>query len=369
MKSNPLMKVKQLGQSIWLDYIQRGLLASGEFQRMIDEDGVCGVTSNPAILKKAIVEHDDYDAAIKVSDHIDANALYEKLAIEDLQQAADLLRPVYEATNGRDGFVSMEVSPHLAYDAEETISEANRLWSELDRPNSLIKVPTTTAGVIAIQHLIADGINVNATLLFSLKRYQQVAEAYLAGLEKRAQKGKPLGNISSVASFFLSRIDTLVDSKLDAISTSAMLDLPLRGQTAVASARLAYQIFNQIFSGKRWQTLEQAGANKQRLLWASTSTKDPIYSDVKYVEALIGPETINTLPTVTLEAFRDHGRADTLLDTDLLMSHEVLVGLEKLGIDLTLLTTQLENEGVQKFITAYDQLLENLDKHLHEAVA
>lgn len=366
MKNSPLLAAKQLGQSIWLDYIQRGLLTSGEFQSMVDRDGVCGVTSNPAILKQAIVEHHDYDAAIKSTNYQDPVALYEKLAIEDLQHAADLLRPVFEATNGRDGFVSMEVSPHLAYDTEETIREARRLWSLLDRPNALIKVPATMAGVTAIQHLIAEGISVNATLLFSLQRYQEVTQAYLEGLEARAQKGEPLGNVSSVASFFLSRIDTLVDGKLDAIPSSAMRDLPLRGQTAIASARLAYKIYQQIFSGQRWQRLEKAGASRQRLLWASTSTKDPEYSDVKYVEALIGLETINTLPLVTLEAFRDHGKAESLLDTDLLLSHQALVGLESVGIDLSLLTTQLENEGVQKFITAYDQLLENLGQHLHQ---
>jgi transaldolase len=370
MKHNPLMKVKHLGQSVWLDYIQRGLLTSGEFQQMMDVDGVCGVTSNPAILKQAIVEHHDYDEVINgAMDLRNATALYEKLAIEDLQRAADLLRPVYQASNGRDGFVSLEVSPHLAYDTQETIKEARRLWSVLDRPNSLIKVPATVAGVAAIRQLIADGISVNATLLFSLQRYREVVEAYLDGLEVRAQQGKALAAVSSVASFFLSRIDTLVDSKLDVIPSSALLEIPLRGQTAVASARLAYQMFRQIFSGERWQALADAGANKQRLLWASTSTKDPAYSDVKYVEALIGPETINTLPVQTLAAFRDHGQVEALLDTDILLSHEILLGLEKLGIDLQLLTTQLEKEGVQKFITAYDQLLENLEQHLHEDVA
>jgi transaldolase len=369
MINNPLMMVKHLGQSIWLDYIQRGLLTSGEFQKMIDVDGVCGVTSNPAILKEAIVEHHDYDDAIEAMEFQSASELYEKLAIEDLQRAADMLRPVYESTNGRDGFVSLEVSPHLAYDTELTINEARRLWSVLDRPNSLIKVPATVAGVAAIRHLIADGISVNATLLFSLHRYQEVAQAYLDGLEQRAEKGEPLGAVSSVASFFLSRIDTLVDSKLDAIPSSVMQEIPLRGQAAIASARLAYQLFKQIFSGERWQALEEAGASQQRLLWASTSTKDPDYRDVKYVEALIGPDTINTLPVKTLEAFRDHGKAESLLDTDLLLSHDVLVGLEKLGVDLQLLTTQLEDEGVQKFITAYDQLLENLEQHLHETVS
>jgi len=367
MKVNPLLRVNRLGQSIWLDYIQRALLTNGEFQHMIDDDGVSGVTSNPAILEKAIVEHHDYDSAIKAIQTTDANALYEQLAITDLQQAADMLSPHYIATQGRDGFVSMEVSPHLAYDTQATIDEARRLWTVLNRPNSLIKVPATPAGIAAIKQLIADGINVNATLLFSLHRYQEVAQAYLAGLELRASKGEALSPVASVASFFLSRIDTLIDNKLDALLTETTRQRvqPLRGQTAIASARLAYQEYKQLFSGDRWERLAAAGARTQRLLWASTSTKDPAYSDIKYVEALIGAETINTLPLETLAAYRDHGDPATRLEHDITTARATLDGLANLGLELDALTEQLEQEGVQKFTTAYSTLINNLHQRIN----
>lgn len=366
MTTSPLLIVNRLGQSIWLDYIQRALLAGGEFQRMIDRDGVSGVTSNPAILEKAIVEHHDYDAEIEATSGLDARALYEQLAIEDLQQAADLLRPVYEASSGRDGFVSLEVSPHLADDAGATIGEARRLWAVLDRPNSLIKVPATTAGVAAIRQLIADGININATLLFGLQRYQAVAESYLEGLDTRRQQGKPLEHVTSVASFFLSRIDTLVDSRLDELTDDAtrIQAQALRGRAAIASARLAYQTGKQLFSGERWQRLAQAGGRKQRLLWASTSTKDPGYSDIKYVEALIGPGTINTLPLETLEAYRTHGHPEARLETDIDMARETLAGLAALDIDMQAISAQLEREGVQKFVVAFDKVLGNLARRI-----
>ena len=364
MKPNPLLVVEQLGQSIWLDYIQRALLDQGEFQRLINEDGISGVTSNPAIFEKAIVEHHDYDAAIQSGHDFGAQILYQRLAIEDLQRAADLLRPVYETSQGRDGFVSMEVSPHLADDVESSIEEARQLWSALDRPNSLIKVPATTAGIAVIQQLISEGINVNATLLFSLQRYQQVAQAYLAGLEMRAQRGESLANVSSVASFFLSRIDTLVDATLDELKDTelAAQARALRGQTAIASARIAYQHYKHLFSGSRWQQLAQLGARSQQLLWASTSTKDPAYSDIKYIEALIGPDTINTLPMATVDAYRDHGQPVERLESDIDTAQQTLEGLMSLGIDLTKLTDQLEREGVQKFVVAYDKVLDKLEQ-------
>lgn len=367
MKPNPLLMVKHLGQSIWLDYIQRALLTSGEFQHIIDEDGVSGVTSNPAILHKAIVEHHDYDEAIKAIHATDAAKLYEQLAIADLQQAADMLAPQYTASKGRDGFVSMEVSPQLAYDMVTTVNEARRLWSVLDRPNTLIKVPATPAGVSAIKQLIADGINVNATLLFSLERYREVAQAYLEGLEIRAEKRESLNTVTAVASFFLSRIDTLVDNKLDSLEkeTTQQQVQVLRGKTAIASARLAYQDYKQIFAGERWQRLAAAGARTQRLLWASTSTKDPSYSDVKYIEALIGVDTINTLPLETLAAYRDHGQPKLRLEQDIEMARATLDGLADLGLNLNTLTEQLEQEGVQKFTTAYTSLLENLKQRIH----
>lgn len=361
MKANPLLQIKNLGQSIWLDYIHRALFSSGEFQQLIDNDGVCGVTSNPAILEKAIAEH-DYDAAIEAIQGLQENALYERLAIEDLQQAADLLYPIYESTKGRDGLVSFEVSPLLADNTQATIREARRLWAALNRPNSLIKVPATTAGIKAIQQLICDGINVNATLLFSLQRYREVAQAYLSGLEMRVAKGESLTSIASVASFFLSRIDTLVDSKLGALASgpSQKKAQALRGQVAIASARLAYQEYKHLFSGERWQRLAAAGARSQRLLWASTSTKDPASSDIKYVEALVGAETINTLPLDTLAAYRDHGQPAASLELDITAAQAALTELTELGIDLGAVTEQLEKEGVQKFTSAFTALLENL---------
>tara|TARA_R110000787_G_scaffold220068_1_gene328813 strand:- start:40126 stop:41202 length:1077 start_codon:yes stop_codon:yes gene_type:complete len=352
-----------LGQSIWLDYIQRGLLTSGELQRLIDEDGINGVTSNPAIFENAIVEHDDYDAAIAAMPGIDASELYERLAIQDLQQAADILAPCYTATQGRDGFVSFEVSPELAFDTEATVCEARRLWAALDRPNSLIKVPATSAGVKAMQQLIVDGINVNATLLFGLKRYREVAQAYLDGLEIRAGQGERLASVAAVASFFLSRIDTLVDRKLDAMMPAqAQEKVQVRGQAAIASARLAYQEYKQLFSGDRWRKLVRAGAKTQRLLWASTSTKDPAYSDIRYIEALIGAETINTLSPGVLIAYRDHGKPAARLEHHIDTARNTLSELAGLGLDLDTLTEQLEQDGVQKFSVAYQKLLANLKR-------
>jgi transaldolase len=338
------------------------LLTSGDFQRLIDKDGVCGVTSNPSILEKAIVEHQDYDTAIQKMRGVDANALYEHLAIEDLQQAADLLRPLYEKTEGRDGFVSFEVSPLLAYDTKNTVQEASRLWQALNRPNTLIKVPATPEGVIAIQQLIANGINVNATLLFSLQRYQEVAQAYLEGLETRMAHGKSLSCMASVASFFLSRIDKLVDSKLDAIATKLTQQniKKLRGETAIASARLAYQKYKRFYSGERWQRLAAAGARPQRLLWASTSAKDPAYSNTKYVEALIGADTINTLPLDLLTTYRNFGDPAVRLEKNIDTARNTLAGIADLGLDLNAIAKQLEKEGVQKFSAAYQVLLENL---------
>jgi transaldolase len=362
MATSTLLGLAAHGQSIWLDYIQRALLTGGGFRRLVDADGVSGVTSNPAILEKAIVEHRDYDAEIRALSGLDPRALYEHIAVEDLQMAADLLHPVYEASRGRDGYVSFEVSPHLAYDTQATVREARRLWGALDRPNSLIKVPATAPGIAAIQQLITEGINVNVTLLFGLQRYREVAQAYLAGLEARVAQGKPLPSVTSVASFFLSRIDTLVDRRLDALTADVSLEkaAALRGRTAIASARLAYQAYRELFSGERWQRLDAAGAGKQRLLWASTSTKDPAYSDTKYVDALIGAETINTLPMATLDAYRDHGHPEARLETDIEAAYATLAGLAQLGIDLQALTDQLEREGVQKFIDAFDKLLDNL---------
>src|SRR3989304_4103649 len=307
---NPLLELKALGQSIWLDYIQRGMLVNGAIKRMIDNDGLAGITSNPAIFEKAINYHHDYDQAISelINQGADTLKIYETLALEDVGQAADLFRSVYAQTDGRDGYVSMEVSPHLAHNTEATIAEGQRLWGLLKRPNIMIKVPATLEGLPAIQALIAAGVNINVTLLFGIERYQKVADAYISGIQQRVNAKLPVNRIASVARFFLSRIDSLIDHQLDKLSHINNKAHPLRGEAAIASARKAYQEYKILFSGPRWKMLSQHGARSQRLLWASTSTKEPAYSDVKYVEALIGPDTVNTLPPQTLDAYREHGR-------------------------------------------------------------
>jgi len=360
--TNPLRTLQTLGQSIWLDDIHRGMLNNGDFQSYIDIDGITGVTSNPAILKKAILDHDDYDAAIAelASENTDARSAYEKLVIADLQQAADLLRPVYDNSNGQDGFVSMEVSPHYAHDTEKTIHAGRRLWEMLARPNVLIKVPATKMGLPAIRVLIADGINVNATLLFSVSRYREIAAAYIAGIQDRVDAGLPVENIASVASFFLSRIDVLVDKKLSTLEDTA----DLRGKTAIAASRMAYQDYKKLFSSSDWQYLASKNAQPQRLLWASTSTKDPSYSDVMYVEALIGENTVNTLPLKTLKAYQDHGLPAVRLEDELEQSEAVLKQIAQLGIDMETVAQQLEEEGLEKFIKPFDVLLETLESKL-----
>ncbi|SFK98528.1 transaldolase [Nitrosomonas aestuarii] len=364
--TNPLQEIKILGQSVWLDYIQRNILENGEVARMIETDGLAGMTSNPAIFEKAINEHGNYDESIKVSAHngLNAREIYESLAIEDVQQAADLFRPVYDESNGRDGFVSLEVSPHFANDTGQTITEAKRLWMKLDRPNVMIKVPATPEGLPAITQLIAAGININVTLLFGVARYQEVADAFMDGLQECVTQNKPLDNIASVASFFLSRIDVLVDKHLDEPAKNSVIDAAhaLRGQTAVACARLAYQHYLKWTRSSRWQALSKKGAQPQRLLWASTGTKDPAYSDIKYVEALIGRETVNTMPPQTLAAYRDHGHPALRIEQELDEAHALLEKLAESGVHLDAVSGQLEAEGVQKFIVPYDKLLERLDQ-------
>ena len=364
MKANPLLGIKALNQSIWLDYIQRDILKNGEVAKMIKEDGLTGMTSNPAIFEKTISEHDDYDDAIKqlAQRDMSAKAQYEKLVIEDIQLAADIFRGIYDKSNGRDGFVSLEVSPHLAYNTQQTTTEAKRLWAALDRPNVMIKVPATRESLPAITQLIAAGININVTLLFSVERYQEVLDAFMAGLEIRVTHSQPLEYIASVASFFLSRIDTLVDKHLDEYVQSHTNEssADLRGQTAVACARLAYQHYLTIMESARWQSLASRGAQNQRLLWASTGTKDPIYSDIKYVEALIGRHTVNTMPPQTLAAYRDHGRPALRIEQQLDEAYALPEKLDQLGIDLGLISEQLESEGVEKFIVPFDKLLARL---------
>jgi transaldolase len=361
---NPLKIAQQLGQSIWLDDIHRGMLNNGDFQAYIDNDGVSGVTSNPAILKKAILDHDDYDAAIALlaKKNTDTETAYEDLVISDLQKAADLLRPAYEVSRGNDGFVSMEVSPHYAHDTEKTVNEGKRLWSLLERPNVLIKVPSTIEGLPAIRTLIADGVNVNATLLFSVSRYREVAKAYIAGISDRLKLDLSVDNIASVASFFLSRIDVLVDKKLSSLGRHD----DLQGKTAIAASRLAFQDWKRLFSGSQWQLLADAGAQPQRLLWASTGTKNPSYSDVMYVEALIGENTINTLPVKTLNAYRDHGQPAVRVEQNLDQAQAVLEDLAGLGINMDAIAQQLEDEGLIKFIEPFDVLLQTLRTKLDQ---
>jgi transaldolase len=366
MKNNSLKQLETLGQSIWLDYIRRDLITSGELRRLIEEDGLQGMTSNPAIFEKAIVESQLYNADIKsmTQKGKEAKVIYETLSQSDVQSAADEFRPLYNKTDGQSGYVSLEVNPHLAHDTQGTIQEARRLWKALNRPNVFIKVPATTEGVPAIQQLICEGININVTLLFGLPRYRQVAEAFLSGLEARIAQGKSVKRVASVASFFLSRIDTVIDPLLEASALhnakSADSAKNIRGQAAIASAKMAYQIFKEIFDSDRFKKLADQGAHVQRLLWASTGTKNPAYSDIKYVEALIGPDTVNTFPVETLDAYRDHGEPGATLEKDVAEAARLLKHLPLLGISIEQITQQLEDEGVEKFCWPFDKLMETL---------
>jgi transaldolase len=369
MKENPLLKLHSFGQNIWLDYIRRHLIESGELQRLIEEDALCGVTSNPAIFDKAIEKSHDYDDAIQrlMREGRSAQQIYEILTIEDIRAAADLFRPTYERLGGADGFVSLEVNPHLARNVSGTLSEARRLWTELDRPNVFIKVPATLEGLQCIRQLISEGINVNVTLLFSLPRYRMVAQAYLSGLKDRAVKGLPINGVASVASFFLSRIDVLIDPLLQKIADEgghrAGIARDLKGQIAVSSAKIAYRIYEEIYAREEFGELAAAmGARPQRLLWASTSSKNPEYADVKYVEALIGPETVNTVPLETLDAYRDHGNPAPRLEENVEEAQRCLDRLAGLGIDLDMMTERLENEGIEKFNQPYDSLMSKLER-------
>jgi transaldolase len=375
MKENPLRKLSTFGQSIWLDYIRRQMVDSGELKKLIDDDGLKGVTSNPAIFQKAIAGSTDYDEAIRslALAGKGVEEIYQVLTVEDVQQAADLFRPVYDREQGRDGFISLEVDPHLAQDTEGTVKEARHLWQVLGRPNVLIKVPATKEGLPAVRQLISEGINVNVTLLFGLPRYREVAEAYLAGLEARAAQGQPLNPVASVASFFLSRIDVLLDPRLEKLAAAggpqAQEARDLIGEAAIASAKVAYTIYQEIFGGQRFQKLAAQGARPQRLLWASTSTKNPAYPDVKYVEPLIGPETVNTLPPETLNAYRDHGDPAVRLGEGVERAAGCLRRLAELGIDLDQATQQLEDEGVEKFNQPFDSLMATLAEKRREVLA
>ena len=362
--SNPLLQLSDAGQAVWLDFIERKILEDGSFQALIDRDGLKGVTSNPSIFEKAIGESDEYDAALKAfvetSDGETAE-VFEHLAIADIQAAADQLRPVYDRLGGHDGFVSLEVSPYLAMDTEGTIAEARRLWAAVDRPNLMIKVPGTVPGTPAIRQLLAEGININITLLFALEAYQAVAEAHMAGLEARKAAGQDISKLASVASFFVSRIDTQIDDAIDArLKAGAGADEAalkrVRGQVAIANAKMAYQHYLSLLETPRWKALAAAGAAPQRLLWASTGTKNSDYSDVLYIETLIGPDTVNTMPPKTMDAFRDHGRVRQSLTEDVEGGRAILASAEKLGLDLNSVTARLVEDGVKSFADAADKL-------------
>lgn len=375
MESNPLIKLEQLGQSIWTDFISRGVIESGVLLRLIRNDGVAGVTSNPSIFEKAIAESHDYDAAIrKLSEQgKSAGEIYRILSVGDIRHTADTLRPTYDRLRGVDGFVSLEVSPKLADDTKATIDEARVLWKAVNRPNVMIKVPGTEAGLPAIRQLIAEGINVNITLLFGLRRYHQVVEAYLAGLETRLARKGQLKGVASVASFLLSRIDVLIDSMLEnemhVDDPDVELASSLKGQAAIASAKIVYRIYQELFTDKRFRKLARFGAKKQRLLWASTSTKNPKYLDVRYIEPLIGEETINTVPLETLNAYRDHGKPRLTLAKGITRARRVMEGLKRLGIDLDEVARQLEKEGIEKFVKAYERLLGSIRQKASEYVS
>lgn len=366
MRENPLLRVSELGQSLWLDFLSRAMLVSGELVSLI-QDGVSGVTSNPAIFEKAIAGSSDYDQDITglARQGLSAGEIYETLVVDDIRMTADLLRPLYDRLDGGDGYVSLEVSPHLAHDSAGTLMEARRLWERVDRPNLFVKVPGTWEGLAAIRQLIREGINVNVTLLFGIPRYRAVAEAYLDGLSERAAHGLPMERVACVASFFLSRIDVLVDPLLAKLSQSggelAQVAVSLRGETAIACAKMARKVSREILSGDRFQILAARGARPQRLLWASTGTKDPAYSDIKYMEALIGAETIDTAPLETLLAYRDHGKPELRLDHGLQQALRVLDRLAELGIDLNAVTQQLEDEGVEKFARPFDSLMRSIE--------
>ncbi len=374
MSTNPLLELKKLGQSVWLDNIRRGHILSGGLKKLIDADGISGETSNPAIFEKAIAGNSaDYADAMRalVASGASAFEIYDALSIADVQTACDVFRPVYDATQGADGFVSIEVSPHLAHDTAGTIADAKRLFKAVNRPNVMIKIPGTPEGVPAIEECLYSGLNVNVTLLFAVQAHEAVMWAYIRALERRAAEGKPIDRIASVASFFVSRIDTLADKLLaDKIKATndpalkAKLE-SLQGQAAIANAKMAYALFKKIFGDARFAALQAKGARVQRPLWASTSTKNPKYPDTLYVDTLIGRDTVNTLPPETIDAFRDHGKPRLTLEDDLEGARAMLQDLENVGVSLDAVTTQVLDEGVVKFEQAFDQLLASIEEKRH----
>jgi len=374
---NPLVELTKSGQSIWYDGIQRGLITSGELKRLIDEDEIRGVTSNPTIFEKAIDSSDDYSNQLReqAERQKSASDIYEALVVRDIQMAADLLAPVFEKTDGTDGFVSLECSPQLAHDTAGTIEQVRHLWSVVNRKNVMIKIPATSEGFPAIEQCVYEGININITLIFSLHNYKKSIEAHLRGLERRVAAHKPIDRIASVASFFVSRIDTAVDARLqeriaraDSIKEKRKLER-LLGRIAIANAKIAYQIFKRSYRGERFVNLGAQGARVQRPLWASTSAKNPAYSDVYYVEALIGPETVNTVPPLTLKAFRDHGRVRVSLEENVAEEIAVLAGLEEVGIRLDDITQQVLDEGLSLFARSFEKLMKAIRSRRDDIVS
>ena len=367
MADSRLNQLSALGQSVWIDYLSRDLLRSGELARMIREDAVVGVTSNPTIFQKALAEGDGYDEQMRevLAGQDDLKEVFLALEIKDVQDACDLLRPVWDATNGKDGYVSIEVDPTLAFDTDGTIAEAQRLHDQVDRPNCLVKIPATKDGLPAIEEMIARGHNINVTLIFSLRRYEEVVEAYHRGLERLVETGGDPATVTSVASFFVSRVDTEADRRLEEVGAPD----ELKGKLAIANAKLAYARYKELHSGERWQALQDKGAHTQRCLWASTSTKNPAYRDVMYVEELIGPETVDTMPQETIDAFEDHGETALTLEADLDEAHRVFEQIAEAGVDYDDVVVTLEQEGVQKFSDSFVELLDGVEAKRGELVS
>ncbi len=365
---NPLLELSKYGQSVWYDNLNRALLTSGELERMVDEDGVTGGTSNPSIFEKAVAAGDYYDSDLQrlVCEGRNVSEIYDDLTITDVQRSADVFLPVYERTGGADGYASLEVPPALAYDTDATIDAARRLFGALDRRNAMIKIPGTQAGLPAVLRCLSEGLNINITLLFGVENYEQVAWAYISALEKRWAANQPLNRIASVASFFVSRVDTMVDDllrqKIESANSGAEREHPksLLGKAGIANAKVAYAKYKEIFSSPRWRVLEEAGARVQRCLWASTSTKNPDYRDVMYVEELIGQNTVNTLPQTTLDAFREHGRAAATLEQDVEGAFATIRRLEEAGIDFRAVTDELQEQGVKLFADSFDKANETI---------
>jgi transaldolase len=371
MSVNPLRRLVELGQSVWYDYIRRDLYRGSELRRLIEEDGLRGMTSNPTIFEKAIAETELYDEDMRrlASSGANSATIFESLAVEDVRRAAETFQSVFETTGGDDGFVSIEVRPQLARDTEGSVVEARRLWKACDRPNVMVKIPATEEGIPAIRRCLSEGININITLLFSVARYRQVIEAYLEAMDERVAAGQPVEHIRSVASFFVSRVDTNVDKKLDGIAKEEgradrdrQRARDLRGKVAIANARIAYQAFQEVFAGSRFARLKEKGVRHQRPLWASTSTKDPAYPDLYYVEALVAPDSVNTMPPETFEAYRDHGDPKVRIHDDLPAAHSVFRGLAELKIDEQQISRELEAQGAEKFFDSYDRVLKAVEK-------